>query len=263
MLRMDAAVSPEREQGKAGERGWPVCVRGPGSDRGEAARVRSASGRWGGGGSERGADPTQGRRGGGGMRPAPSLPRPLRCVEAARAHLGVLGYCPIPRPPSSGPGRTGRWLRARAAAAAPPPLGSRRRGGAWRAALWERRGVGRGRWDGGRRGGADGRAGRFRLTWRSVRRPLRLPLRLGDWEAARSAAHSGTAAEGSRGRKEGRQARPFRSRCQGDGETRVEGSGLLILPRDLVKGWVTRKRPIWLKVEKSPELTPFARDWTE
>lgn len=127
MLRMDAAFSPERERGKAGERGWPVCVRGPGSDRGEAAGVRSASGRWGGGGSERGEDPTQGRRGGGGMRPAPSLPRPLRCVEAARAHLGVLGYCPIPRPPSSGPGRTRRRLRARAAAAA-PPLGSRRRG---------------------------------------------------------------------------------------------------------------------------------------
>lgn len=112
---------------------------------------------WRGQRARRGPDP--GRRGGGGMRPAPSLPRPLRCVEAARAHLGVLGYCPILRPPSSGPGRTGRRLRARAAAAA-PPLGSRRRGGAWRAALWERRGAGEGGpWDGGRRDGAGGRAG--------------------------------------------------------------------------------------------------------
>lgn len=78
-----------------------------------------------------------------GARP-PSLPKPLRCVEPARAHLlGVLSYCPILRPPNPGAGRTGR-RRLRARTAATPPLGSRRRGGAWRAALWERRGGGRG-----------------------------------------------------------------------------------------------------------------------
>lgn len=115
---------------------------------------------WRGQRARRGPDP--GRRGGCGMRPAPSLPRPLRCVEAARAHLGVLGYCPILRPPSSGPGRTGRRLQARAAAAAAPPLGSRRRSGAGPGARHCGKGVGRGRegpWDGGRRGGTDGRTG--------------------------------------------------------------------------------------------------------
>lgn len=261
---MDAAVSPERERGKAGERGWPVCVRGPGSDRGEAARVRSASGGWGGGGSERGEDPTPG--------------------GAAAVGCGR-------RPPSRGP--CGAWrlpAPTSASSATAPSLGRRARdrvgpdagykraqqqqhrcsgraGGAGRGLA---RGIvgkawGGGPWDGGRRGGADGRAGRFRLTWPSVRRPLRLrlPLPLGDRGAIRSTAPGGSAAEGSHGRKEGRKARPFRSRCQGDGETRVEGSGLLILPRDLVKGWVPRKRPIWLKVENSPELTPFAKDWTE
>lgn len=82
------------------------------------------------------------RRGGDGMRSAPSLPdgpavrgtgpRPPRCPQLL-PHL---------RPPSCEPGRTGRRLRARAAATT-PQLGSRRQGGAWRSALWERRGGSR------------------------------------------------------------------------------------------------------------------------
>lgn len=74
-------------------------------------------------------------------------------TQLRNVNLGVLSYCPILRPPSSGPGRTGRCLRTRAAAILPLP--SRRRGGAWRGALWERRGR---RPAGGQQGGTGGTA---------------------------------------------------------------------------------------------------------
>lgn len=182
-------------------------------------RAEGGSQRWGGGGRE---NPAQWGHRGGGMGLASSLPD-APAVRGAR---------PAPTSASSATApSSGRR--------APDPAGpdaaceraqqqfcrSRRAGGAGPGAGHCGKGVGEGR----RVASREGRVGPPRLTWPSVwlRRWLRVPLLARDREASRSAAHRHLAAVVNRWRKEGCEARLFRSRCQGDGKTRVERSGSL------------------------------------